>query len=76
MNLAKTCPDIPDNWRGNIADTCRVLGGEKPLSRDTLKKYALLGRREGGIDWKPKRGLKSGMTFSGKEVKRFWMNYS
>lgn len=73
MNLTKTCPDIPDSWKGNTADTCRVLGDGKPLSGNTLRKYARLGRRGGGLDWKPSKGGK--MMFSGKEVKRFWHSY-
>lgn len=76
MNLTKTCPDIPDNWRGNITDTCKVLGDNKPLDRGTLKKYAMLGKRHGGIDWRPKLGGKQGMIFTGKEIKRFWHSYS
>lgn len=73
MNLRKTCPDIPDNWKGNIADTCRVLGGEKPMSNNWLRSKARLGKRNGGIDWMPSKSGK--MMFSGKEVKRFWREY-
>lgn len=73
MNLSKTCPEIPDNWKGNIADTCRVLGGEKPISDDTLRKYAKMGKRHGGIDFGvSKRGK---MVFTGKEIKRFWNEF-
>lgn len=74
MNLRKTCPDIPDSWRGNVADTCRVLGDGKPISDHTLRKYARLGKARGGIGWKLSKSGK--MTFSGKEVKRFWHTYS
>lgn len=70
MNLAKVCPDIPDDWRGGVAATCKILGGERPLSPTTLRKYAGLGRRGGGIDWRPSG--KGKMIFSGKEIKRFW----
>jgi hypothetical protein len=74
MNLRNTCPDIPDNWKGGISQVCRILGMPgKPLSRDTLRKYAEQGRRYGGINWIPgKNGRK---LFSGKEVKRFWNSF-
>lgn len=69
-NFSKTRPDIPDDWVGNMADTCKVLGnGNKPISKGTLMKYAALGRRYGGIDWKPG---KRGKLFIGREIKRFW----
>lgn len=69
MNMVNVCPDIPDDWRGGISDVAKVLG----LSRDTVAKYAKLGRRNGGIDWKPsKSGRKQ---FTGREVKRFWREY-
>lgn len=73
MNLANVCPDIPDNWRGGVIDTCKILGGEKPISKTTLLKYARLGRRCGGIEWKPSKSGK--MFFTGKEVKRFWHSF-
>lgn len=73
MNLSKTMPDIPDDWKGNVTDTCRVLGGEKPISVTTLKKYAAIGRRHGGIDYNVNR--KGLMVFIGKEVKRFWREH-
>lgn len=73
MNLRKTSPDIPDDWKGNIADTCRVLGGDKPVTEDFLRKWARIGRRGGGIDWMPSRSGK--MMFLGKEVKRFWREH-
>ena len=69
MNLVNVCPDIPDNWRGGIAATAKLLG----LSDDTVRKYARLGRRGGGIDWKPSKSGK--MMFSGKEIKRFWNEF-
>lgn len=68
MNLVKVCPDIPDDWRGCLADVAREIG----LDRDTIDKYAKLGRRNGGIDWIPG---KRGKIFTGKEVKRFWREY-
>ncbi len=66
MNLVATCPEIPDSWKGGIGKTAQVLG----ISRFTLAKYAALGKRQGGIDWKlATNGRK---IFTGKEVKRFW----
>lgn len=72
MNLVHICPDIPDNWRGGIMATSKILG----LSDDTIRAYAKLGKRNGGIDWKPKPNKKQGMIFTGKEIKRFWHSYS
>lgn len=69
MNLAKTCPDIPDNWRGNITDTCKILGEDKPLSRNTIRKYIKSGK-DGGI--RCMISSNGRILFSGKEVKRFW----
>lgn len=66
MNLVNVCPDIPDNWKGGMSAAAKVLG----LCENSLRKYAMLGRRGGGIDWKPsKSGRKQ---FSGREIKRFW----
>ncbi|MDE6329502.1 MAG: hypothetical protein K2L83_02195 [Muribaculaceae bacterium] len=71
MNLTNTCPDIPDNWKGGMNDVCRILGRPgKPMSRETLRKYAELGKKFGGIDYTP--GINGRRVFSGKEVKRFW----
>lgn len=70
MNIRNTCPDIPDNWKGNIAETCRILGNGKPISADTLRKYARKGRRNGGLEYTLSASGK--MIFHGKEVKRFW----
>lgn len=69
MNLVHVCPDIPDNWRGGITATAKILG----LDDGTVRKYAKLGRRNGGIDWKPSKSGK--MMFSGKEIKRFWNEF-
>lgn len=69
MNLVKTCPDIPDNWKGGISDTAKVLG----ISPDTLRKYADLGKYNGGIDWRPTKAGRR--VFIGKEIKRFWHDY-
>lgn len=68
MNLVNTCPDIPDSWEGGISDAAVILG----LHRDTIAKKAKLGRRYGGIDWRPG---KRGKIFTGKEIKRFWRTY-
>lgn len=68
MNLVNVCPEIPDGWRGNRADTARILG----IDPKTLDKKAILGRRNGGIGWLPG---KRGKIFTGKEIKRFWREY-
>lgn len=69
MNLVKTCPNIPDNWKGGMTAASKELG----IDRKTLSSYAKLGKRHGGIDWKlGKNGRKQ---FSGKEVKRFWESF-
>ena len=67
--MVNVCPNIPDDWRGTIAEASKILG----LHRDTIRKYADVGRQAGGLDWKPsKKGRK---TFTGKEIKRFWREY-
>lgn len=70
MNLRKTCPDIPDDWKGSIADVCRMLGDEKPISRRTVQKYIKLGRRNGGIN--AKQGTNGRLQITGREAKRLW----
>lgn len=65
MAWVNVCPDIPDNWRGGRSDTAKVLG----CGLRTLDKYAELGRKFGGIDWKPG---KRGRMFNGREIKRFY----
>ena len=70
MNLRKTCPDIPDSWKGGVSDVARLLGETKPLSTDTIYKYVKLGRRNGGIN--SKRGLNGRLQISGKETKYLW----
>lgn len=72
MNLVNECPSISDNWRGGIIQTAAILG----LDPGTVRKYAKIGRRYGGIDWKPKPGGKRGMVFFGREIKRFWREYA
>ena len=49
MNLRKTCPDIPDDWKGGITDVARILGGDRPLSRQTVMRYIRLGHKNGGM---------------------------
>lgn len=69
-NFSPTRPDIPDDWKGSMTATQKILGKSgKPISYNTLNKYALLGSRNGGIDWLPG---KRGKIFLGKEIKRFW----
>ena len=63
---ANECPKVSDSWRGGVSETCRLLG----ISANTLRKYAQLGRKNGGIEWHPNRAGR--MRFSGKEIKRFW----
>lgn len=70
MNLTPTCPDIPDSWRGNASQACRVLGGDRPISRSTLAKWVKMSPREGGI--KTFVGKDGKRYFSGRELKRFW----
>ena len=65
MNLVNVCPDIPDRWVGGCSDVARLLC----IDRKTVCKYAALGKRNGGIDWRPGR---RGRVFTGKEVKRLF----
>lgn len=72
-NWRKTCPDIPDDWKGGMSDTQRVLGEPgKPIDYKTLDKYTKLTKRNGGIGWFP--GKKGRKVFFGKEIKRFWLS--
>lgn len=64
MNLRKTCPDIPDDWKGSITDVCRILGEEKPISDKTLRK------RLGHI--KLVRGTNGRLQITGRQVKLIW----
>ncbi len=70
MNLCKKCPEIPDTWRGSITDVAKILGGEKPLSRKTVRKYIERGHSKGGI--RASIAKNGRMRISGKEVKRLW----
>lgn len=69
MSLVKTCPDIPDNWKGSVEEASKLLG----LNRSTVYQYAKLGSRRGGIDCR--MGLSGRMFVTGKELKRFWWRY-
>ncbi len=69
MNLVKTCPDIPDDWKGGMSDVCRLLG----ISWKTLDRYVKLGRYAGGIDSRPSKNGRR--QFVGREIKRFWREY-
>ncbi len=64
MNLVKTCPDIPDNWKGGMSDACRLLG----ISWKTLDRYAKLGKI------KCVKSASGRRQFTGREIKRFWRN--
>lgn len=66
MNIRNTCPDIPDSWRGGISDVARILGGDRPVSRETVKKYIRLGTIRALVS--PSNRL----VITGKEVKRLW----
>lgn len=71
MNLRNTMPDIPDAWRGGPAAVCRILGGERPISTSTLKAQTRKLVSEGGI--RPVIGANGRMSFTGAEVKRWWL---
>ncbi len=62
MNLVKTCPDIPDDWKGGMSDVCKLLG----IAWKTLDRYVKLGKVNVTADAKGYR------KFSGKEVKRLF----
>ena len=69
MAIVNVCPKIPDDWRGSLQQAARILG----MATSTLYLKAELGRRNGGIDWKPG---KRGKVVTGREIKRFWLNYT
>lgn len=70
MNLRKTCPDIPDDWKGSITDVCRVLGDERPLSPKTVRKHILQLRQraKGNVNV----AANGRLQISGAEVKQLW----
>jgi len=65
MNLVNVCPDIPDNWRGGMSDTSRLLG----LSWKTLDRYVRLGYI------RCQTSASGRKQFSGREIKRFWREF-
>lgn len=69
MKLVKTCPDIPDDWKGGVTEVASLLG----MSRTTLLDKCSKKKRDGGIVWGTGRGGRK--VFTGKEVKRFWKSY-
>lgn len=70
MALVNICPDVPDDWAGGRSETARLLG----IDPKTLDRYTSIGKRDGGIGWRPRRTGK-GKTFLGKDIKRFWHSY-
>lgn len=66
MNLRKTCPEIPDDWKGGMTDVCRILGDSKPISPKTIKRWIELGLI------RPERGSNNRLRFTGAEVKHLW----
>lgn len=66
MNARNTCPDIPDTWKGSMTDVCRVLGGDKPVSSKTVRKYIASGKI------KARRGSNGRLQLLGRDVKRLW----
>lgn len=68
--MTTICPEIPDGWKGGITAAAKVLG----VHVDTVRKYAYLGKKHGGLDWKPAKNGR--MQFFGKEIKRFWRDWA
>lgn len=67
MNLRHTCPDIPDDWMGNITDAARELGEPgKPISRLTVYRNAVRVLD----DWP---GHDRRLKLTGKQVKKLWV---
>lgn len=65
MNLVKTCPDIPDDWKGGMSDVCRLLG----ISWRTLDRYVKLGKI------KCVKSASDRRRFTGREIKRLWRKF-
>lgn len=63
------CPNIPDGWKGGRGQTAKLLG----IDPKTLDKYAVLGKKNGGIACiiAPSGRRK----FEGSEIKRFWATH-
>lgn len=66
MNLVTSRPNLPDTARLPLGKAAGELG----MSRNTLAKYAAMGRRMGGVD--SVIGSNGRRMFYGKELKRFW----
>lgn len=70
MNLRKTCPDIPDSWKGGITEVAKLLGEDKPISQTTVQKYTQLGCNIGLFNIS--KGLNGRVQYSGVTVKALW----
>lgn len=70
MNLRKTCPDIPDTWKGGITEVAKLLGEEKPISQTTVIKYTQLGCSFGLFSIS--KGLNGRVQYTGVAVKTLW----
>lgn len=67
MNLRNTPPDLPDRWRGNVSDCCRVLGREgKPVDRKTFRSWT--ERMRTPSHWSG-RGRE---VWTGRDINRLW----
>lgn len=49
-----------------MTDVCRVLGGDKPVSSKTVRKYIASGKI------KARRGSNGRLQLLGRDVKRLW----
>lgn len=65
MNIVNECPDISDDWRGNLTQTSALLG----LSTQTVRRAADRG------DIRYIVGKNNRRQFYGKEVKRYWSTF-
>ena len=65
--MVNELPNISDSWRGGVTDTAKVLG----IARQTLRRYARIGKRNGGIDCT--FGRNGRMVFIGRGSKRFFL---
>lgn len=62
-------PIVKPKDRYPIGEAAKVLG----IDRKTLLSYAMLGKRNGGIDCHIGRNGRK--VFNGAELKRFWLAY-
>lgn len=67
MNLRNTCPDIPDDWKGGISETSRLLG----IDRKTVRKYTLRLRARCMVNAAPDSAA-GRIRISGAEAKMIW----